>query len=594
MNKFKKPEEEDFETVSDVVKKMMGASHGLMAARSQYDGKHKIDFTLRGVPVVSQFVSRDTEMQQLKQLLLDEIPTKSRRRVVVLYGLGGVGKTQLAVEFAREHHRRFSGIFWLDGSSEASLARSFVGMMQRLPRDELIAGGAEMPKHSATDVDVAVRKCLQWLSLSSNDHWLLIYDNVDRNYLDKDDQQAYNVNNYFPYADHGSILITSRLASLQTYGSGVKVGRVSTEQARIILENNARRVIEDVDIVLKCLDGLPLALTQAGSYLRETNMSALAYKKRYKETWEHLMKSQGHYPLEEYGNRSVLTTWTMSYEQARRESEEAAHLLKLWGFLDCGELWYELVAAGSCLADEIQIPMWLHKIAGDELEFANAVGLLSRYSLIDANEDTGSHSMHSVLHRWCAYLVEDEERSSYCNIAAGLVASNVPTETEAEFGRKWKRILAHGVSINKWIGEHPIYEEGETISVSIKPWAFFSLGYILSEENRRGAETMYQRALQGFEKARGPEHTSTLGTVNNLGSLYWNLGRLDEAEKMYQRALQGFEKAWGPEHTSTLDTVNNLGLLYADLGRLDEAEKMYQRALQGKEKAWGPEHTSTL
>ncbi|KAF1937807.1 hypothetical protein EJ02DRAFT_296833, partial [Clathrospora elynae] len=82
-------------------------------------------------------------------------------------------------------------------------------------------------------------------------------------------------------------------------------------------------------------------------------------------------------------------------------------------------------------------------------------------------------------------------------------------------------------------------------------------------------------------------------TVNNLGTLYADLGRLDEAEKMYQRALQGKEKAWGPEHTSTLDTVNDLGNLYADIGRHSEAEKMYQRPLQGFEKAWGPEHTST-
>jgi tetratricopeptide (TPR) repeat protein len=65
-----------------------------------------------------------------------------------------------------------------------------------------------------------------------------------------------------------------------------------------------------------------------------------------------------------------------------------------------------------------------------------------------------------------------------------------------------------------------------------------------------------------------------------LGSLYANLGRLDEAEKMYQRALQGKEKAWGPEHTSTLDTVNNLGSLYRDQGKLVEAEEMYRLALK--------------
>ncbi len=89
------------------------------------------------------------------------------------------------------------------------------------------------------------------------------------------------------------------------------------------------------------------------------------------------------------------------------------------------------------------------------------------------------------------------------------------------------------------------------------------------------AEKIYQRALQGKEKAWGSEHTLILDTINNLDVLYANQGKMDEAEKIYQRALQGKEKALGSEHTSTLDTVNNLGLLYAD----HEAERMYDRAL---------------
>jgi tetratricopeptide (TPR) repeat protein len=80
------------------------------------------------------------------------------------------------------------------------------------------------------------------------------------------------------------------------------------------------------------------------------------------------------------------------------------------------------------------------------------------------------------------------------------------------------------------------------------------------------------------------------GECHNLGFLYADQGKLVEAEQMYQQALQGKEKAWGPEHTSTLATVNNLGALYADQGKLVEAEQMYQRALQGYEKAWGPMH----
>jgi len=125
--------------------------------------------------------------------------------------------------------------------------------------------------------------------------------------------------------------------------------------------------------------------------------------------------------------------------------------------------------------------------------------------------------------------------------------------------------------------------------------AFNNLGALYSDQGKLAeAEKMHQSALQGKEKALGPEHMSTLLTVNNLGTLYWHQGKLAEAEEMYQRALQGYEKVLGPEHTSTLDTVNNLGNLYSDQGKLAEAEQMYQRTLQGREKALGLEHPDTL
>jgi hypothetical protein len=205
------------------------------------------------VPVVGQFVDRPAEMATIEQLLLEvspttlseTSPTTRHRKVVVVHGIGGIGKTQLAVDFVRKHHYRFSAVFWLDGSSEASLKQSFVHMAQRLPRSELTADGAAQLSDATVEAEVAVRECQRWLSVPSNPHWLLVIDNVDRDHHDQEDPQAYNVQTYLPHADHGLILITSRLAGLQRrLGSGVKVGTVSAEQARAILENNAGRVIE--------------------------------------------------------------------------------------------------------------------------------------------------------------------------------------------------------------------------------------------------------------------------------------------------------------------------------------------------------------
>ena len=194
---------------------------------------------------MSRFVARDAEMQELEKLLLGAQRAADRRNVAVVHGLGGIGKTQLAVEFARKHKGSFSGIFWLNGSSEASVKQSLADTALKLPRDELTVDDAAMLKSAVidVDVDVAVRECLCWLSLPSNHHWLLIIDNVDRDHRDRGDSQAYDVKEYFPQADHGSILITSRLPGLQTLGAGVKVGTVAAEQARAILESNAGKAV---------------------------------------------------------------------------------------------------------------------------------------------------------------------------------------------------------------------------------------------------------------------------------------------------------------------------------------------------------------
>ncbi|CRG85866.1 hypothetical protein PISL3812_02870 [Talaromyces islandicus] len=87
--------------------------------------------------------------------------------------------------------------------------------------------------------------------------------------------------------------------------------------------------------------------------------------------------------------------------------------------------------------------------------------------------------------------------------------------------------------------------------------------------------SIHQQALVGCEKLLGPDHTSTLDLVHNLGNLYSDQGKLKEAEKMYQQALVGRAKALGPYHTSTLDLVHKLGNLYQNQSKLKEAEEMY-------------------
>jgi len=122
-----------------------------------------------------------------------------------------------------------------------------------------------------------------------------------------------------------------------------------------------------------------------------------------------------------------------------------------------------------------------------------------------------------------------------------------------------------------------------------------NLGLLYTNQGKLGeAEKIYQRALEGYEKALRRDHTSTLSTVNNLGLLYADQGKLGEAEKMYQRALEGYEKALRPElaasYIPALNTVYNLGLLFASQGDISRAREMYSRALVGYQKVFGHDH----
>ena len=203
-----------------------------------------MNFSLNGIPVVERFVARDEEMTQLTKALL---PTTGpvRRKVFILHGLGGIGKTQLSVEFTRKYQTNYSAALWVDGSSKERLRRSIADLAERLPQHQLSEGSRIYLQNGSTDIDEVVKDVLRWLAQSSNEQWLLIFDNVDREHsILSGDPEAFDVKDYFPKADQGSILITSRLASLSQLGMAMKVEPVDGVQGTSILENSLERLAE--------------------------------------------------------------------------------------------------------------------------------------------------------------------------------------------------------------------------------------------------------------------------------------------------------------------------------------------------------------
>lgn len=193
--------------------------------------------------MVERFVGRDEEMDRTAQVLLPTSADRMRRKVFIIHGLGGVGKTKLSVEYTRRYHGSYSAVFWTDGSSKEKIRRSIADLASRLPQHQLSEKTRQYLPNASSTVDETVEDVLNWLSRPSNDQWLLIFDNVDREYaVPSKSLEAFDVKDYFPTADQGSILITSRLESLRELGAhDLKLRPVDQTQGKLILENSSGR-----------------------------------------------------------------------------------------------------------------------------------------------------------------------------------------------------------------------------------------------------------------------------------------------------------------------------------------------------------------
>ncbi|KAJ5899929.1 hypothetical protein N7495_004673 [Penicillium taxi] len=540
------------------------------------------------MPVIENFVGREAELDRLWQYFK---PTDfQRRKVVILHGLGGIGKTQLAVQFAREHQHDFTAIFWLSGKDRGTLLQSISSVLPRLPghlQTNKAIGDEELEQQA--------RQVLKWLESDGNSRWLIIFDNIDQySPIDSGIRNAYDIGKFFPTADHGSILITSRLQALTELGQSIPIHKLdSMESIQLLLKNsglsdsnNIKKPSGNPDTLALAerLDGLPLAIVIAAAFMRQTSTSIARYLEYYQQSWSDLQSNSN--PGRQYLQGNMLQTWMISYHEIQNRAPNAAKLLLLLAHFDHRDIWYELVQNASHSPD---VPGWLEETISSGLAFKDCVKPLIEFSLLETKQQEGGYTMHPVVQDWCFHITRNKMNvtpSQLCELALISVGWAVPSSSERNYSKCQRRLISHANFILR--GKF----HGENVSI----WgAFHRLGSLYRNQGKlKEAEEMYQRALAGYEKVLGPDHTSTLDTVNNFGLLYSDQGRLKEAEKMFHRALAGYEKALGPDHTSTLDTVNNFGLLYSDQGRLKEAEEMYQRALAGYEKVLGPDHTSTL
>ncbi|KAJ6118982.1 hypothetical protein N7471_013602 [Penicillium samsonianum] len=548
-----------------------------LRSKEDFSFRRPVGVYLGQAPYIASelFVGRGYELDEISRILHHDHKAQRQRRLV-LGGMGGIGKTQLAIAYAQSGRESYSSVFWLNAVSEAALKDSFRSIASLI---------FDVQEPGVLEDKEIVRRVHQWLSTPNNTGWLLVFDNYD-------DPDQFRINDFYPPASHGAIVVTTRRPDLVA-GSTLNIKPLQNiEDSLAILQTRSERENIQSDPhakhLAKRLAGLPLALATAGTYLqRRKGFTFERYLHQYEKRWN--IDPRRPTKLNEYEERTLYTTWDISYARLEKEDPDAAKILKLLAYFDNQSFWYELFHAG--LTDSS--PEWLHEVITDDVNFNGVMGILAEFYFLDTQQTSGSWSMHNCVHDWTLAVLNKDIDANHYWYVFDCISASVKDDNADDFANlSYSRLAAHATRL---VQERLCTND---VIFNLTPHRLDQASLIAKLLRNQvlllAAEQMYQRALAGKEKALGPDHTSTLDTVHNLGILYRDQDKLDQAEQMYQQALAGKEKALGPDHTSTLDTVHSLGILYRDQDKLDQAEQIYQRALAGYEKALGPDHTSTL
>ncbi|MCJ1356254.1 MAG: hypothetical protein MMC33_006248 [Icmadophila ericetorum] len=572
---------------------------------------------------VSHFVGRTNLLGKIRGSLTT---SKANPAITVLTGIGGQGKTQCALKFCQEARPDYRGIFWIDGSSQISATRSFETIAEKL------SSGKELLD---TESKISfVKDTLQ----SWSEPWLLVFDNYDNPRLFN------NISSFFPVSKNtckNGILITSRHVSTERLGNAIKVHGLSEDESLELLFHGSdvgtfdeKTLVEGKKIV-KQLGYLALAIDQAAAYISIRQLPLEMFADHFTQRKEVILK---HTPetLWEYqttndkqdgelSNLSVFTTWEMSFEQIGEDDNkrhQTGQFLTCCAFLDSSNISEELFQGYAQHGDFAEAPVWLNLFMTngewDTYSFQDVmVGLMS-LNLIQSIQTT-SNGMRFSLHPLIKDWLQLRESKSRSRSSKGLEKASVDEvkETRSQNTIQAVKITADFIhvrninaltfstrqeilghidtcleNVQQFMGSGKQKLQDPNYSAFLQDYATTFATFLGLHDRFISAEELFLKALT-WQTSRGDTwNVTSLRTANNLGIMYLDMEKPEEAKNMLKAAFEGKERLLGKDDALTLNTVNNLGNLYSTYSMLNEASTMYSTALQGFLKIRDPSHHS--
>ncbi len=583
------------------------------------------------------FSARQRELDQLRDRFTKD--RDSSLAVQAITGIPGLGKTELALEYAFRYGHTYRAVFWLRCDSSKDLIADFLH----------IANLLQLPTESTSKEQNVISQVKQRLA-HFNGGWLLIFDNV----LD-----LASIDEFIPESMTGDVLITTPTAVVGTFARPLELSEMNEDEGAHFLLHRARIAVPDPDHLVKAreisrlLEGLPLALDQAGAYIEVTRKSLSDYVQNYRMR----LNDRGQHTTNRHP-KTVTATFSLCFEQVKQNNATAGEILQLCAFLNAEAIPEELF-----ITKVPELGPVLQPLSPYELE--KVLQELQRYSLVSRNDEQFS------VHRLVQFVLRDgmneEEQRLLANRAVRAVEAIFPepkfalwplcrsylpqAQTCADLMKQWEEIespegarlldkagyylyeqsqyaaarsffeqalkiqhriveahspdkastLTHLGKLSRSLSQYPqakqYFRDAQAI-LNQRPDQPLALAQVLdgqgelaqTQEQFSLAEKRYKRALALRRHHLEPDSPEIAASLANLAGIYEELDDASQARRFYEQALAIYQRTVVPDHPDLALLLSNLARFYGDQKDYTQAEQRFEQAKAIREQKFGRDH----
>ncbi|KAE9392073.1 hypothetical protein BT96DRAFT_288520 [Gymnopus androsaceus JB14] len=523
-----------------------------------------------------EFIGRKDLISSLEMhFIKGESSTAQRKQKRhLLWGLGGSGKTQTALEFAfqfEDQTHRFTKVWMIHAASESLIQASFydIAMQTNQLQPTWLSGK-------------------RWLE-TQKEEWLVIYDNADDPEL--------KLGKFMPTCRHGNVIITSRNATLIQLtmgpaGSNTELKDMAHTDAVQLLMTYAgmghNATVEDQLMVEKIAQSLccfPLALVQAGAYIQQQHC-LYGYLERLESQRAQIMSINASQSYDDY-TLSVYSTWNLSWNKLQNSAQEFLKICSCMHFENIPREMFQRVVDNIDKVNQVhpgplvdQVIDLLEKLFSNsrqwnDITMDTIILELTNFSLINVMQHGKTYNIHPLVHEW----VSDGVKHQKDVIAAFLAVS---MEEISEYEMPFVLQLQEHCKLVNALDVKEVFI-----------WNAFSSLWSLSGNYVKELEIV-KALLENSEEVKGKHHPETITYGGHLGAVYGRLGRYNDALELQEPLLKLSEQVLGKEHPDTLNKIQNLAVTYANLGRYNDALELEEPLLKLSEQVLGKENPDTL